>query len=131
VIMPRAANTKGKADVLFVGTNRAVVALDARTGEELWRTKLPRQTGGIVSMLVSGPQLYAGCGGRVYCLDAGTGQINWENDLPRLGYHAVLLAMPGANCASSSEAAIAAWECQRRRAVAAGGAAAGGATSTS
>jgi outer membrane protein assembly factor BamB len=120
-IVPRTTSTKSTASALYVGTNRSVAALNARTGEELWRTKLPHQAGSIVTLLMSGAQLYAGCGGRVYCLDARTGDVIWENGLPKLGYQPVLLAMPGADAVSSPEGAIAAWESQQQQQAATAG----------
>ena len=109
---------------LYIGTSRYVAALDSRTGEEIWRTKLSHG-GSPVSLIVKGQCLYVGCGGYAYCLDKRTGNIEWENNLRRMGFQAVLLAMEGAT-SGSSQAAAATTEIirQRRRAAAAGAAAA-------
>ena len=107
---------------LYVGTNRHVLALDPRTGAELWRTKLPK--GGIgspVTIVIKGQNLYVGHHGRVYGLDRRNGSILWQNDLPRTGYHAVLLAMEGAENTGGAGAVV---DEQRRRQQAAAAAAA-------
>ena len=78
---------------LYVGTNGFVAALDPQTGEELWRTKLPRGGASTVTLLIKQTQLYAGCHGRVFCLDKRTGAVLWQNGLPKMGFQPVLLAL--------------------------------------
>lgn len=78
---------------LYFGTNRFVAAVNSRTGEELWRTRLPHGGGSIVTVLVGRAYLFAGHAGHVYCLDKRLGSVLWENDLPKMGYHTVLLAI--------------------------------------
>ncbi len=73
----------------------------------------------VVTILMKGRHLFVGHSGHVYCLDKRTGEILWENDLPRMGYRAVLLAMEGAEGATSGPGAAAAQEEQQRRAAAA------------
>jgi outer membrane protein assembly factor BamB len=100
---------------LYVGTNGIVAALDPGTGEELWRTKLPRGAGmgEPVTLVIKGEHLYAGSYGQVWCLNKRDGVVLWRNGLPKMGYHAVLLAMEDADAASAQDvAAAAAW---RRR----------------
>jgi hypothetical protein len=113
---------------LYVGTNGFVAALDPDTGQEHWRTKLPK-CGGVgdpVAMLIKDGCLFAASHGRVWCLDKEDGTIHWTNGLPRMGFHAVLLAMEGAEAATGTDASMAASVRRRRqRAAAAGGAAAG------
>jgi outer membrane protein assembly factor BamB len=90
-----------------------VVALDPRTGAELWRAKLPKGgSGNPVTMVIKGQNLYVGHHGHVFCLDKRTGSILWHNDLPKTGYHAVLLTMEGA---ANSGGAGAVLDEQRRR----------------
>ncbi len=88
--------------LLFVGTNRHVAAIDPRTGEEMWRTKLPKGAASHpVTLLIKGQQIYAGHHGHVFCLNRRDGTILWHNDLPRMSYYPVLLAMEGATGASA------------------------------
>ena len=70
-----------------------------------------------------GRNLFVGHAGHAYCLDKNSGEIVWENSLPKMGYYPVLLAMEGAQAASTG-GVPAAMEQQRRQA------AAGGAAST-
>ena len=117
--------TRGMKPV-YVGTNRFVMSLDPRTGTELWRTKLPKGgMGSPVTMLIKGQHLYVGHYGHVFCLDKRNGTIVWQNGLSKTGYHAVLLAMEGAE--GSSGSAVAAADLQRRRQAAAGAGAGAGA----
>ncbi len=94
------------------------MVLDPRTGEEIWRTKLPHSTGTIVTVLIKGRCVYVGLAGHVYCLDQGTGDILWKNGLPKMGYHPVIMAMEGAQGGGADPATAKAD--QQRRAAAAG-----------
>ena len=110
---------------LYIGTNGIVAALDPRTGEELWRTKLPK-CGGMgepVAMVIKDQQIFAGSNGRAWCLDARDGSVLWQNGLPKMGYHAVLLAMEGADAATGSDAVTTTAVRRRQQQSAAGGAA--------
>jgi outer membrane protein assembly factor BamB len=75
---------------LFVGIRGHAVAIDASTGEELWRTKL--KGGNVATIATSGGNLYAGAGGEVFRLDPSTGEILWRNKLPGLGLGIVAFA---------------------------------------
>lgn len=99
---------------LYVGTNRFVAALDPKTGDEFWRTKLPHSSsfGAVVTILIKDDLLYVGHGGRAYCLSRADGSIIWENGLPKMGYYPVLMAMEGAQGISSPDA-VAAYALQR------------------
>ncbi len=105
--------------LLYVGTRRYVAALDPKTGEEIWRTKLPHATGSVVTLLVTDKCLFVGHGGHAYALDKRTGEILWENGLSRMGYGPVLLAMEGVPgpCSADLAASI---DQQRRQGSAAG-----------
>jgi outer membrane protein assembly factor BamB len=112
---------------LYVGTNRFVVALDPGTGEELWRTKLPKCSGGgePVTMVIQDERLYAGCHGQVWCLDRRDGAVVWHNGLPGTGYHVVLLAMEDAAATTAQDVTVAAARRRRQQQAAAASGAAG------
>ena len=78
-------------DVLFVGTHGHVSALDKRTGNELWRTSLPRTGYMIVSIVYEDETLFVGSGGHVFALDPSNGHILWKNKLPGLHHGRVLV----------------------------------------
>lgn len=81
---------------LFIATNGFVCALDPATGGELWRTKLPRLRGQLVSLMFSDGLLFAGCAGNVFCVEVRSGRVLWNNTMPGTGYHPVVLAREGA-----------------------------------
>ncbi|MEO8405840.1 MAG: PQQ-binding-like beta-propeller repeat protein [Chitinophagaceae bacterium] len=89
-------------DNLIIGCNGYVSAIDPKTGEEVWRTKLRDgllggSRGMDVSVLLEGNQVFVGCHGRIYSIDALTGSIMWSNELKGMGYNEVALARQGNN----------------------------------
>lgn len=74
---------KAKSEPLFIGVGGHVVAIDAATGAELWRTKL--KSNSIVTILAVGARVFAGAGGELFCLDPRNGGIFWHNKLKGLG----------------------------------------------
>ena len=87
-------------DILYIGSNGHVAAIDPATGNEIWRTRLG---GGIFSVTASQDvcvlehdgRVFAGSKGHLFCLDAASGQIQWENQLSGLGHNDVTLAIAG------------------------------------
>lgn len=75
---------------LFIGAAGKVLALDSRTGAELWRTKL--KSSGTVLLLRDEEQLYASVNGELFCLDPDSGGIRWQNKLKGLGLGLVSMA---------------------------------------
>ncbi len=111
---------------LFVGTNGYVAALDPDSGQELWRTKLPKcgGHGEPVAMVIKGSRLFAGANGKVWCLDKSDGSVCWMNGLPGTGYHTVLLALEDAAGGTGLDATLAAEHRRRQQRAAAASAAA-------
>jgi len=102
-------------DRIFVGASGHVVALEASTGREIWRTRLKGR--GFVTAGLMGERLIAATGGRLYSLDPVTGSVLWENPLKGLGFG--LVSVPGNGSAGTVEAAALAAERQRRAAASA------------
>ncbi|HRJ80038.1 MAG: hypothetical protein HPKKFMNG_01782 [Planctomycetes bacterium] len=76
--------------VVLVGNH--VVALEPRTGDELWRSRLPGVFGqGIGTLLVQGDVVYAGLYGRLHCLSLEDGRILWSAELKGLGLGLVVI----------------------------------------
>jgi outer membrane protein assembly factor BamB len=69
--------------LVFVGIKNAVVALDEKTGYEVWRTEV--RAAGFVYVVWDGASLYAASGGEVWRLDPQTGDFIWHNELKGLG----------------------------------------------
>ena len=57
-------------DVIFLGLNSRVIALNKNDGKILWSTPLGGIMGdGFVTLNAEGPHVYAYVKGQVYCLD--------------------------------------------------------------
>jgi outer membrane protein assembly factor BamB len=75
-------------NMVFLGLNSRVAALDRNTGETVWTWKAPRPFGsrGYVSLLLLNEhQLIASVNGYTYCLDPLTGAHLWFNELTGFG----------------------------------------------
>jgi outer membrane protein assembly factor BamB len=92
-------------ELLFVGSGRWVTALDRFSGRPVWRRKLPRFFGGLVTLSASEGELYVGRGGYVYCLDGHTGEVMWERGVGSAGA-TVLMTMPGLPADQQAAAAM-------------------------
>jgi outer membrane protein assembly factor BamB len=103
---------------VFVGIKNCVVALDARTGAEMWRAEL--RSSDHVTVLWDGEALLAATSGEVWRLDPERGHVLWHNELKGLGRGLVSLAS-SRHATSNAETDLAA---QKRRRDAAAAAAA-------
>lgn len=90
-------------DPLYLGVGGHVVALDAATGEELWRTKLKSTT--FTTVWSDGRRVYAGAQGELFCVDAATGKVVWHNALKGLGRG--IVAFPGSGLEAAAAVAAA------------------------
>jgi outer membrane protein assembly factor BamB len=68
--------------LVFVGLNGYVVALDRDTGRIMWSNDELKR--GYVTLLLDGDRLVVSTNGYIYCLDPLTGRILWNN--PMTGY---------------------------------------------
>lgn len=79
---------------LFVGSNGRVAALNADSGEVLWKVELKpgffKSGYDFVALLETPTRLYAHTYSTVYCLDLESGTIIWENPIKDLTGVAVL-----------------------------------------
>ena len=78
-------------DVVLVGFNKRVAALDRETGDIVWQWKAS-QGSGFVSLLLDDDRLFVAVNGYTYCLDPLTGQELWSNLLKGFGTGATSLA---------------------------------------
>ncbi|MEE8451072.1 MAG: PQQ-binding-like beta-propeller repeat protein [Thermoguttaceae bacterium] len=72
-------------DIVFVGLNSRVAALDANTGTIVWDWRAPTGSGYVSLLLLDGNRLIASVSGYTYCLDPGTGRQHWFNELTGFG----------------------------------------------
>jgi outer membrane protein assembly factor BamB len=78
-------------DLVFVGFNRRVVALDRFSGEIRWTWKTSSGSGA-VAVLVDGDRLIACCQGYTWCLDPLTGREVWKQPLKGFGVGVACIA---------------------------------------
>jgi len=71
------------AQLIFVGLNGYVVALDRETGEIVWSQN--NLESGYVTLLLDGDRLIVSCNGYMYALDPLTGDILWNNRMKGYG----------------------------------------------
>src|SRR5262245_46542247 len=111
-------------ELVFVGFNSRVLALDRETGEIVWTWQAAKpKNGGYVTMLLDADRLVVSVNGYMYCLDAATGEQLWYNETKGFGTGvASIVSVRGQT--GQAIAAVAA-EIQQRQAAAAGAAAAG------
>jgi outer membrane protein assembly factor BamB len=106
--------------LIFAGIRECVVALDAETGDLVWRTELAQK--GYTSIMWDGEKLIATNAGEVYRLEPRYGEIMWRNELKGLGRGLVSLAS-GRRGADADSIDMAAFAEQAAAAAAASGAA--------
>lgn len=88
-------------ELLYIGSNGHVAAIDPESGNEVWRAVLGgggmfTSTGSQdVTVIQHGDRVFAGCYGHLFCLDAATGRIHWQNGLKGMGYNDVTLSIGG------------------------------------
>jgi outer membrane protein assembly factor BamB len=107
--------------LIFVGLNGYVVALNRDTGEIVWSNN--KLKSGYVTLLLDGDRLIVSTNGYIFCLDPLSGEILWNNPLKGYGAGspASLLSVRGQSSQTLIEQAAAA-----AAAAAVGGAAAAG-----
>ena len=87
--------------LLHVGFNSRIAALDRATGALVWSWKAPKGYG-YVALLREGNHLFASVNGYTYCLDAATGAEYWRNTLPGFGTGVACLATASGTSAQFS-----------------------------
>lgn len=105
--------------MIFVGIKNSVIAVDARTGDEVWRAKLK---GSFVTVLWDGEFLVAATNGEVFGLDPRDGTIIWHNQMKGLGLGFVSLASSREPTTTSSPVVAAAAHHRAQQSSAASGA---------
>jgi len=78
------------ASLVYLGIKGTVVALDRRTGMEIWRT--PLKGSQFVNVTLATDAVLATTRGEIFCLDPVTGSIRWSNPLKGMGWGLITLA---------------------------------------
>ena len=92
--------------LIFVGFNSRVAAVDRDSGRMVWQWHSPKGTG-YTSVLLDGDRLVVSVMGYTYCLNSETGEVLWFNDLPGMGTGVVSLASLRAGSASAETQQVA------------------------
>ena len=109
-------------DLVFVGFNKKVIALDRYNGTVVWDWKSPKGSG-FPSIMVDGDRLIVSVQGYTYCLEPITGALVWENELKGYGPGIPSLAsVRGTSTPPTGAAAAAAAQQAAAAAAASGGA---------
>ena len=77
--------SEGGARILYIGIDKYVIALDAVSGAEIWRTQLKKWGDGFVGIHEAFGRIFASSRGELFCLDPANGEILWHNELKGLG----------------------------------------------
>ena len=74
-------------NLVFVGLNSRVAALNQDTGTLVWqwRATTPRSGGYVSLLLLDDTRLIVSVNGYTYCLDPRTGEQRWYNELKGFG----------------------------------------------
>lgn len=104
--------------LIYVGINGHVLALDRTTGAERWRTRLKRST--FVHLVGDDRRLYATAAGELFCLDAVSGSILWQNPLKGMGLGLTSIVAPDVGATGSADLLVAQSEARRRKSAEAG-----------
>ncbi len=81
--------------IVFVGFNKRVVALDQDTGTIVWDWTCPTGSGYVSLLLTDEQHLIVSVSGYTYCLDPASGEQRWFNELKGYGAGVASLAAWG------------------------------------
>ena len=98
-------------DLIFVGFNSSVSAIERETGRIAWTWRGPKPQGsrGFVSIMLDGDRLIASVMGHTACLDPVTGRELWAQPFTGFGWGpATLASTRGGSSAGAAAQAIAA-----------------------
>jgi outer membrane protein assembly factor BamB len=102
------------ANLVFVGFNSRVAALDRHSGEIVWKWKSPKGTG-FAAVLLDGDRLIVSLQGYTYCLDPLSGDSLWFNPLSGMGVGLPCLASVRGNTTAQLYAVLAEYEQQQQQ----------------
>ncbi len=122
--MPEEKRERALEDLVFLGFNSRVLALDRYSGEVVWEWKSPKGSSSYVALLLDEDRLIVSVQGYTYCLEPLSGAPVWENRLKGYGLGIPCLASIHGNSGGGGTAKRRAK--QREAAAAAGGAGAAG-----
>lgn len=87
---------------VIVGLKGTVVALQRKTGAELWRNPL-RDGNDFVNVVIDRDCIFATTSGEIFCLEKDSGKTLWHNSLKGLGRGMVTIASAGSQATVMAE----------------------------
>ncbi|MDA7978359.1 MAG: PQQ-like beta-propeller repeat protein [Pirellulales bacterium] len=108
-------------DLVYLGFNSRVIALDRETGDIHWEWNSPKGTSDYVAVLLDNDRLICSVRGYTYCLDPITGAQLWSNPLKGKGHGIPSLTSLYGNSGTTAAAAMIAAQQQAAAAAAAAG----------
>jgi outer membrane protein assembly factor BamB len=81
---PKKSKNYKLEELVFVGFNKQIIALDRYNGEKIWDWKSPKGSG-YPAILLDGDRLIVSVNGYTYCLEPTTGSVVWKNELKGYG----------------------------------------------
>src|SRR5260221_14112101 len=107
-------------NLVFVGFNSRVLALDRDSGDGVWSWVAPKpRSGGFVTLMLDGDRLIVSVNGYMYCLDPDSGELLWNNDTKGCGTGVTSIASVRGHSSHDVAAAAAAAQAQQQAAAAA------------
>ena len=107
-------------NLVFVGFNSRVLALDRDSGDIVWDWQAPKpKTAGFVTLLLDGDRLIVSVNGYMYCLEPETGELLWYNETKGFGTGVASMASVRGHSSDNVSAEAAAAMAQRQAAAAA------------
>ncbi len=107
-------------DLVYLGFNSRVIALDRETGDIVWEWYSPKGRGSYVAVLLDNDRLICSVQGYTYCLDPLNGGQLWDNPLKGKGHGIPSLTSLYGNSGTTAAAAMIAAQQQAAAAAAAG-----------
>jgi hypothetical protein len=93
--------------LIFVGLNGYVIALNRDTGKKVW--ECAELKSGPITLLLDGDRLIVSTNGYIYCLDPQNGRVVWNNPLKGYGVGiAHLVSVRGQSAQTTNQQVVAA-----------------------
>ena len=82
-------------DKIYIGSNGKLAAVNPKTGEIIWQTKLAGAYKCDVSIIEKEDYLFVGCYGKIHGVNKQNGEVLWTNELSGWGYSNIGIAGEG------------------------------------
>lgn len=101
------------SEMVYIGFNSRVAALDRVEGNVVWQWKAPHGSGYVTILVLDEVSMIVSVSGYTYCLDPVTGKQVWYNELSGMGTGVACIATLGASSSPETLLGAAATDAQR------------------